>query len=143
MRFDVRLDTMGTRKAESPRWRPAREPARVYPEIGFPHSFHYWGGASGKRYLHMVYSLVGCPALPKANYVLVRCYDDGRRVALAFGQTGDDAVSLNLAHVRHEGAKRGANEVHIHLLANTPEARDAVEADLIAAQTRRPADNAA
>jgi hypothetical protein len=142
-RFDGRVETMGIRKAETPRWRPADEPARVYSEIGFPHSFHYWSGASGKRYLHMVYSLIGCPALPKANYVLVRRYDDGRPVALVFGQTKDDAVSLNLAHLRHEGAKRGANEVHIHLLADTPEARDAVKADLIAAQTRKLVDNAA
>ena len=68
---------------------------------------------------------LGCPAV-----FLVRCDDDGRRVALALGQTKDDALSLNLAHLRHEGAKRGANEVHIHLLADTPEARNAVEADL-------------
>lgn len=123
---------MGTRKAgfEVPGWAVTPGPARVYSEIGFPHSFHYWRGASGNRYLHMVYSLVGCPALPKANYILVRRHDDGRRVALALGQTRDDAVSLNLAHLRHEGAKRGANEVHIHLLADTPEARDAVETDL-------------
>jgi hypothetical protein len=39
-------------------------------------------------------------------------------------------VSLNLAQLRREGARHGANEVHIHLLADTPEARDAVEADL-------------
>ena len=123
---------MGTRKADvkTPRWLPADEPARVYSEIGCPQSFHYWRGASGNRYLHMVYSLIGCPAPPKANYVLVRRQDDGRRVALALGQTKDDAVSLNLAHLRREGARRGANEVHIHLLADTPEARDAVEADL-------------
>ena len=115
---------------KAPRWAPTHEPARAYSEIGFPHSFHYWRGASGHRYLHMVYSLIGCPALPKANYILVRRYDDGRRAALALGQTKDDATSLNLAHLRHEGAKRGANEVHIHLVADTPEARDEVEADL-------------
>ena len=123
---------MGTRKADVkvPRWLPGDKPARVYSEIGCPQSFHYWRGASGNRYLHMVYSLIGCPAPPKANYVLVRRQDDGRRVALALGQTKDDAVSLNLAHLRREGARRGANEVHVHLLADTPEARDAVEADL-------------
>lgn len=121
---------MGIRKAESPRWVSADALARACSQIGFPHSFHYWRGASGNRYLHMVYSLIGCPALPKANYILVRRHDDGSPAALTFGQTKDDAVSLNLAHLRHEGAKRGANEVHIHLLADTPEARDAVEADL-------------
>ena len=124
---------MGTRKADVKafiRGVAADGPPRAYSEIGFPQSFHYWRGASGNRYLHMVYSLIGCPAPPKANYVLVRRHDDGRRDVLAFGQTKDDAVSLNLAHLRREGAKRRANEVHIHLLADTPEARDAVEADL-------------
>jgi hypothetical protein len=123
---------MTTLKAhvESPKWEPARERARVYSEVDLPHSFHYWRGASGKPYLHLVYSLIGCPAVPRANYVLVRRDDDGSRVALAFGQTKDDAVSLNRAHLRHEGAKRGVNEVHIHLLADTPEARDVVEEDL-------------
>jgi hypothetical protein len=123
---------MGTSKAdiEAPRWALAPEPARAYSEIGFAHSFHYWRGASGNRYLHLVYSLIGCPTLPKTNYILVRRYDDGRRVALALGQTKEDAASLNLARLRHEGAQRGTNEVHIHLLADTPEARDAVEADL-------------
>ncbi len=112
---------MVTRRAESLRWESRDEPARVYSEVGFPHTFHYWRGASGKPYLHVVYSLIDCPALPKANYILVRCQDDGSRVVLM-----DDAVSLNLAHLRHEGA----NEVHLHLLAHTAEARDAVEADL-------------
>jgi hypothetical protein len=123
---------MGTLKAhvDSPKWVPARERARVYSEIGLPRSFHYWRGASGKPYFHLVYSLIGCPAVPRANYILVRRDDDGRRVALTFGQTEDDAVSLNRAHLRREGAKRGVNEVHIHLLADTPEARDAVETDL-------------
>jgi hypothetical protein len=123
---------MRTRRAhvESPTWGPERKLARVYSEIDLPHSFHYWRGASGKPYLHLVYSMIGCPAVPRANYVLVRRDDDGRRVALAFGQTKEDAVSLNRALLRHEGAKRGVNEVHIHLLADTPEARDAVEADL-------------
>jgi len=106
------------------------EPARVYAEVDLPQSFHYWRGASGKRYFHLVYSLIGCPAPPRANYVLVRREDDGTRVALAFGQTKDDAESLNRAHLRHEGAKRGANEVHLHLLADTPQDRVAVEADL-------------
>ena len=112
-------------------------PALVCSEAAFAQAFHYWRGASGRRYLHSVYSLVGCPALPRANYILVRRFDDGTRVALAFGQTKDDAVTLNLAHLRHEGAKRGANEVHIHLLAENGDARALVEVDLVSAHTRR------
>jgi len=46
-------------------------------------------------------------------------------------------VTLNLAYLRHEGAKIGANEVHIHLLAETAEDRADVEADLTAAHMRR------
>jgi hypothetical protein len=46
-------------------------------------------------------------------------------------------VTLNLAHLRHEGAKIGANEVHIHLLAETAEDRAEVEADLTSAHMRR------
>lgn len=123
--------------AESPLVGPADEPALVCAEAAFAHAFHYWRGASGHRYLHSVYSLIGCPSLPQANYILVRRLEDGTREALAFGQTKDDANSLNLAHLRHEGAKLGANEVHIHLLAETPEARDAVEADLSGARSYR------
>lgn len=123
--------------AETAPWGPAEEPALVCAEEAFAQAFHYWRGASGRRYLHSVYTLVGCPALPQANYILVRRHADGTREALAFGDTKDDAVTLNLAHLRHEGAKCGANEVHIHLLADTAQDRAMVEADLIAAHTRR------
>ena len=133
---------MWMRKAEveveiPPFWGPPDEPALVCNEAAFAQAFHYWRGASGRRYLHSVYSLVGCPALPRANYILVKRFDNGTRVALSFGQTKDDAVSLNLAHLRHEGAKCGANEVHIHLLAENSEERALVEADLVSAHTRR------
>lgn len=118
---------------------PSDEPALVCAEAAFDQAFHYWRGASGRRYLHSVYSLVGCPALPQANFILVRRHEDGSREALAFGNTKADAMSLNLARLRHEGAKIGANEVHIHLLADTAQARSFVEADLTAAQLDRPA----
>ena len=87
-------------EVEGSQWGPADEPALVCSEAAFDQAFHYWRGASGRRYLHSVYTLIGCPALPRANYILVRRYDNGTRVALAFGQTKDDAVTLNLAHLR-------------------------------------------
>lgn len=128
-----------SQSASTETWGPADEPALVCAEAAFDQAFHYWRGASGRRYLHSVYSLVGCPALPQANFILVRRHEDGTREALAFGNTKDDAMSLNLAHLRHEGAKIGANEVHIHLLADTARARRFVEADLTAAQLHQPA----
>lgn len=124
-------------KVEFGEYGPAEEAALVCAESAFSQAFHYWRGVSGKRYLHSVYTLIGCPALPKANYILVRRYADGSRVALAFGQTKDEAISLNLAHLRYQGAKCGANEVHLHLLAETPQERALVEDDLTAAHFRR------
>ena len=124
-----------TEATDNASWGPAgMNSALVCAEAAFAEAFHYWRGASGRRYLHSVYTLIGCPALPQANSILVRRHEDGTRVALAFGQT---AISLNLAHLRHQGAKHGANEVHIHLLAKTAEERSMVEADLSGAHFRR------
>ncbi|XSG81960.1 MAG: hypothetical protein ACPW61_12940 [Methyloligella sp. ZOD6] len=115
---------------------PADEPALVCAEEAFRQAFHYWRGASGRRYLHSVYSLIGCPALPQANYILVRRDEDGSRTPLAIGETTGDASSLNLAALRHQGAKLGANEVHIHLLAETDAERADVCDDLLTAQNQ-------
>ncbi|GAB4236969.1 MAG: hypothetical protein Kow0032_22480 [Methyloligellaceae bacterium] len=106
-------------------------------EEGVDQPYHYWRGASGRRYLHTVYSLVECPALPKANYILVHRAEDGSRRPLEIGQTRTDTHTLNLAHLRFTGARLGANEVHIHLLAESARERARVEADLSARQLGR------
>lgn len=117
---------------------PANEPALVCREAVIEQPYHYWLGVSGERYLHSVYTLRDCPALPKATYIMVRRDTNGARRPLGIGQTFEDADSLNLAHLRRQGAQLGANEVHIHLLAETAEDRAAVEADLGARQIGRP-----
>ena len=116
---------------------PANEPALICREAGIAQPFHYWRGATGRRYLHTVYSLVECPEISKANFIVVRRDEDGSRTALMIGQTLDDTGSLNLAHLRHQGALLGANEIHIHLLAETAHERAAAEADLTAGQLGR------
>ncbi len=115
------------------------EPALICSEGVIQQPFHYWRGRTGRRYLHSVYSLLDCPELPHANYILVRRDADGMRTPLSVGQTLDDATSLNLARLRQLGARMGANEVHIHVLAEDPEERDDVEADLCAGQLTTPA----
>jgi hypothetical protein len=45
---------------ESPKTRPAHRQAASTSDLDLPHSLHYWRGASGKPYLHLVYSLIGC-----------------------------------------------------------------------------------
>ena len=121
-------------RVEHSNWRdycvPADEPALICSDGFMQQSFRYWRGATGRRYLHTVYPLVECPAIPKANFIVVRRNADGSRTPLSIGQTLDDAASLNLAHLRRQAAQQGGDEIHIHLLAETPHERAAVEADL-------------
>ncbi len=99
--------------------------------------FHFWSGASGKRYVHSVYDLFDCPEVPAANFLLVRRDGVGRRSVLAIGHLTNAAASLNLAEIRHRAARLGANEVHVHLLASTPQQRRGIELDLRAAEIDR------
>lgn len=109
-----------------------REAASSQLDIGQPlaQEFHFWQGLTGQRYVHTVYSLIDCPELPEANYVMVRREADGRRTVLRIGRTTGNAPSLNLAHVRHCAAKLAANEVHVHYLAETLTEQISVERDL-------------
>ena len=116
---------------------PANEPALVCAEEQLSQTYHYWRGASGARYLHTVFALIGCPQLPMANYILVRRDQDGTRRPLDIGQTVYVAESLNLAHLRRRGALLGANEIHVHFLPESVRQRRAVEADLSARQLGR------
>jgi hypothetical protein len=92
--------------------------------------FHFWTGASGKRYVHTVYELLDCPELPRANYVLVRRESGRRRKVLSIGRVSHEAPSLNLADIRRRGAELGAHEVHVHLLAETEKLGKLIEFDL-------------
>ncbi len=94
----------------------------------------YWRGKSGRRYLHRVYSLLDCPALPEVNYILVQRSPKNGCLTLAVGQTVEPCGSANLAAVRHQAALRGANEIHIHQPAAGSGGRDFIEQDLRAAQ---------
>lgn len=98
--------------------------------------FHFWTGASGKRYVHTVYDLLECPVLPAGNYVLVRREPDGQRTVLSIGRVGSSAHSLNLAEIRQRGAELGADEVHVHLLAETAKQSRLVEFDLRGSQIK-------
>ena len=96
--------------------------------------FHFWTGASGRRYVHTVYSLFDCPPLEDANYVLVRRHDKATRTVMAIGRLANGSSIQNLLEIRHHATEFGADEVHVHLLAGTLQEACAVEADLINAQ---------
>ena len=96
--------------------------------------FHFWTGASGRRYVHTVYSLFDCPPLGIASYVLVRRSNKTERKILAIGRLSNEQASLNLAEIRQRAATLGADEVHVHLLAMSASECQAVEVDLRTAQ---------
>jgi hypothetical protein len=89
-----------------------------------------WRGASGRRYVHAVYSLIECPPVPQATYLLVRHEDDGNCRVLHIASGESSAPTLNLARIRQQGATLGANEVHVHLLAATQGQRRLAACDL-------------
>lgn len=80
--------------------------------------FQFWTGASGQRYVHTIYTLLDCPALSSGNVILVKRDEAGHRSILDITVLSAYSPSLNLAEVRQRGATLGANEVHVHLLAD-------------------------
>jgi len=92
--------------------------------------FWFWRGASGQNYIHSVYAPDACPPLPGAVYVGVK-RSGSLRIAVAVGRFGpfwDHANPLALTN-----GFSGCDEVHVHLLARSIGAAEAVRADLVAA----------
>jgi hypothetical protein len=109
-----------------------RTPDHLSPTVPFAsvRRLHIWRGASGRRYVHGVFRLIDCPEIADATYVLVRGGSDGRREAVRIDRTKSDAPSLNLAEIRQHAAQLGANEVHVHSLAQSDTARATLVFDL-------------
>jgi len=86
--------------------------------------FWFWRGASGTNYIHSVYDPEHCPPLPSAVYVRVKRAGT-MRIALSVGRFGpfwDQPADFN-----------ACDEIHVHLLARSPDAADAVRRDLATA----------
>lgn len=128
----ISLADVRTRRASKEVNKPVEDTAPSVSEN--PPRFHFWTGASGKRYVHTVYSLFDCPTIEDANYILVRRADKATRTVLAIGRLCNQNASLNLAEIRHHASALGADEVHVHLLATSEQEALAVEEDLITAQ---------
>lgn len=92
--------------------------------------FHFWSGASSKRYVHTIHNLADCPPLPPGNFILVRREENGRRTALSIGRVTHPMPMVNLAEIRYRGESLGAHEVHVHLLAASVNESKRVEFDL-------------
>jgi hypothetical protein len=92
--------------------------------------FQFWTGASGQRYVHTIYTLLDCPALSSGNVILVKRDEDGQRTILDVCVVALNSPSLNLAEIRQRGATLGANEVHVHLLADSEREAKRIAFDL-------------
>ena len=125
----VVIDLASILASRKPRAVAAKAGRTVVPGT-LTHDFTFWRGATGARYVHTIYPLFECPELPAANVVLVRRHATGRAEVMHIGRVEHDAQSLNLAEIRRTAATLGANEVHVHLLAEHASERAAIERDL-------------
>ena len=112
--------------------RPDSAPLRALAEGSLSARFRSWRGASGQRYVFSVYDRRSCPAYSDAVLVIASALADGGRKIVFIADTGcfPDIVVANAAAKFDD-----AFEFHIHLLANAPDARRALIADI--RQTRR------
>lgn len=95
----------------------------------FKDRFWYWRGVSGKKYIHSVYAVEDCPPLPGAIYVAVRRQGNLRTV-MALGRFmpfWDNVVTGRSLDKLHAA---GVNEIHVHLLAKSPDQCESILADL-------------
>ena len=93
--------------------------------------FCAWRGRSGGRYVASIYSFADCPDYEHVVALAVRRAADGTRTVLAGLDLGAfPIVALNGATMM-AAREQGANEVHLHLLAETELARTMAIADLV------------
>jgi hypothetical protein len=100
---------------------------------GLEKLFHSWLGASGRRYVCSVYS-VGAPPVFDGSRAVVAAVRRGAlqaEIAFVFTAGPDDE---DFAFWTARARAQGACEWHVHLLAETPEARAAVLRDLTPAR---------
>jgi hypothetical protein len=87
--------------------------------------FWYWQGTSGRKYIHSVYDVEACPPLPGAVYVAVK-RSGHLRIAVAVGRFAPYWDVSKLEHL-------GIDEIHVHLLARSPEMAETIKYDLASA----------
>ena len=92
---------------------------------GIRSRFHVWRGISGHRYLTTVYEAGQAPAYEGAIIVLARREGDVRLAVWAGRSPASPRALARLAQMK------GAEEVHIHLIAEDEADRTAAEADLM------------
>ncbi len=96
---------------------------------GLEKLFHNWLGASGRRYICSVYAVGAPPVFDRSRAVVAAVRRDAAesRIAFVFAANPDDD---DFAFWTARARACGACEWHVHLLAETPEARASVLRDM-------------
>jgi hypothetical protein len=94
--------------------------------------YRYWRGASGRRYVHTVFALNEWPDYTGALVLFVR----GGTEVLWIGQSSPLTGLFGEPGLLARMQAQGAEEIHVHLLAETRAERSAAERDLKAALLR-------
>ncbi len=102
-----------------------RSPTLLESAPGLPSSFRRWLGKSGRRYTVSTYPIADCPDYVDAVAIAVEAASG---LCVWIGETGDGGPHLR--HCLAAAAWAGADEVHVHLLADSPKARRAAVRDL-------------
>ncbi len=98
-------------------------PAQVTRNRSFAGAFHYWYGRSGDRYLHTVFDPETLPELDGAVYLAVRKDLDGRRTVIDAGIIENVPAIVRYGQALAHARRSGANEIHLHLMADTTRQR--------------------
>lgn len=129
----MQMETALHRPSDEPPPVEDRDSGALAAALQAPLGSQTWPLSSGSRLRHTVYSLIGCPTVKAATYLLVRRHADGSCDVLAVRRTRSAAPSLNLARIRRAGARLGANEVHLYAAARSDVERSRIVAELAGA----------
>lgn len=126
---------MAVRRTEGVKKRVKERPdaassRRAPDETGAASSQQIWAGASGAVYTHTVSSLLFCPEMPEATYLLLHRDAGGVARVLRVGTLDSKARSLNLARIRQIGATLGASEVHFRIERSSAAERARIAFDI-------------
>jgi hypothetical protein len=106
-------------------------PLAALDRTGLEDLFRVWAGASGRGYICSVYPLGEPPAFDcgRAIVAAVRKSAAGAAIVFVFQPSaGDEAEELR--GWAQKARQRGTNEWHVHLLADSPAARQFAARDL-------------
>ena len=124
---------------------PNRRPALNQPLVGLVGSdlsrrFLHWRGASGRRYLFSIFPLHHATAIDDAprfqDAVVLAVARDaaGERRIVSGDETGSLPDLMYMSEQWRDAVAAGANEIHVHLLAESVSGRTALLRDLEDAQ---------